>query len=141
MTKLKQCPFCGSEVEYCIDLGRHGICCMECNVRIRGFYNCTRPEIAEAWNTRVELQQAQAEIDRLKTLLIQAHKHECIICGEVADTFCGVPVEEAIELVYRNGGSPVHDARYNPEYPTLVCILCGQTRDTPQCPNEEQPND
>ena len=68
--ELKPCPFCGGDpVEFTYS-GSDCVGCKDCIAYLGGEEpDLTRLQLAEAWNSRAELADAQAEIARLRGAL------------------------------------------------------------------------
>lgn len=71
--ELKPCPFCGGDpVEFTYS-GSDCVGCKDCIAYLGGEESdLTRLQLAEAWNSRAALADAQAEIARLRAALEKA---------------------------------------------------------------------
>ena len=73
--ELKPCPFCGGDpVEFTYS-GSDCVGCKDCIAYLGGEEpDLTRLQLAEAWNSRAELADAQAEIARLRGALEEINR-------------------------------------------------------------------
>ena len=67
-TKLKPCPFCGSEAEFNSDEFGEGVCCKSCGATLHnGLYGEEGRKLASAdWNTRTIENELPGKIGKLE---------------------------------------------------------------------------
>ena len=70
-TKLKTCPFCGSEAEFNSDEFGEGVCCKSCGATLHnGVYGEEGRKLASAdWNSRQIENELESENKRLREAL------------------------------------------------------------------------